>query len=94
MPTIITVLVGSQVSGTIQHLYVDFNDQVKQGQVIAQIDPRTYETRVEQAKANLTVAKANVDVQKANIARAKANLLQAQRRRRSGDHSSIVGRFG
>ena len=34
-----TVLVGSQVSGTIQRLYADFNDQVKQGQLIAQIDP-------------------------------------------------------
>ena len=76
---LVTVDVGSQVSGQISELYADYNTPVKKGQIIAQIDPRTYQTRVEQAKANLTVAKANIDVQKANIARAKANLLQAQR---------------
>lgn len=65
-----TVLVGTQVSGTIKNIYVDFNSIVKQGQVIAQIDPAIFEAQVEQAKANLLSAKANVE--KANVALADA----------------------
>ena len=61
-----TVLVGTQVSGTVKNIYVDFNSIVKQGQVIAQIDPAIFEAQVEQAKANLLSAKANVE--KANVA--------------------------
>ena len=63
-----TVLVGSQVSGTIQNLYADFNDQVKQGQVIAQIDPAIFTAKRAEAEANLKNAeaardKARIDVQ-------------------------------
>ncbi len=61
-----TVLVGTQVSGTIKTLYVDFNSHVTKGQVIAQIDPSTFESQVQQAQANLLVAEANLD--KANTA--------------------------
>jgi len=56
-----TVLVGSQVSGTIQHLYADFNDQVKQGQVIAQIDPAIFTAKRAEAQANLKNAEAARD---------------------------------
>ena len=45
---VITVLVGSQVSGTIKALYADFNSRVKEGQVITQIDPAIFEAQVEQ----------------------------------------------
>ncbi len=61
-----TVQVGTQVSGTIKRLYVDFNSRVKQGQLIAQIDPATFEAQVEQAEANLLASQANLD--KANTA--------------------------
>ncbi len=47
---LVTVDVGSQVSGQISELFADYNSPVKKGQVIAQIDPRIYETRVEQAQ--------------------------------------------
>src|SRR5512135_1620593 len=47
-----TVQVGTQVSGTIKSLYVDFNSRVKKGQLIAQIDPAFYETQLAQAQAN------------------------------------------
>ncbi len=67
-----TVLVGTQVSGAIKHIYVDFNSPVKKGQLIAQIDPSTFEAQVEQAKANLLAAKANVE-------KAGASLLDAKR---------------
>jgi HlyD family secretion protein len=56
-----TVLVGTQVSGTIKELFVDFNSRVKKGQIIAQIDPSTFESQVQQAKANLLAAQANLD---------------------------------
>ncbi|MGB5214903.1 MAG: efflux RND transporter periplasmic adaptor subunit [Anderseniella sp.] len=56
-----TVLVGSQVSGTIQQLSADFNDQVKQGQVIAQIDPAIFTAKRAEAEASLKNAKAARD---------------------------------
>ena len=67
MNAVTTVLVGTQVSGTIQRLYVDFNSFVKKGQILAQIDPAMFEAQVEQAKANLAVSAANVE--KAQAAR-------------------------
>lgn len=75
---LITVEVGSQLSGQLEELYVDFNSEVKAGQVIALIDSRTYESRVLQSKADLEVANSNVIVQGANIDRAKANLRKAR----------------
>jgi len=56
-----TVLVGSQVSGTIQQLSADLNDQVKQGQVIAQIDPAIFTAKRAEAEANLENAEAARD---------------------------------
>jgi HlyD family secretion protein len=55
------VQVGTQVSGTIKTLYVDFNTRVKKGQIIAQIDPATFEAQVQQAQANLLSAQANLE---------------------------------
>lgn len=55
------ILIGTQVSGTIKDIYVDFNSKVKKGQVIAQIDPDVFEAQVEQARANLLSAKANLE---------------------------------
>jgi HlyD family secretion protein len=56
-----TVLVGTQVSGTIKNIYVDFNSPVKKGQLIARIDPALFEAQVNQARANLLSAKANLE---------------------------------
>ena len=56
-----TVEVGSQVSGRIAKRYVDFNDPVKAGQLLAEIDPSTYLARVTQAEAELDSARANLD---------------------------------
>lgn len=67
-----TVLVGTQVSGTIQSKYADFNSPVKKGQLIAQIDPATFEAQVGQAKANLFAANANLE-------KAQATLIDAKR---------------
>jgi HlyD family secretion protein len=53
-----TVLVGTQVSGTIRNIYADFNSSVKKGQLIAQIDPEMLEAQAAQAKANVEKADA------------------------------------
>ena len=55
-----TVSVGSTVSGLIESIYVDFNSQVKKGQLLAQIDPRTFQATVEQQRASVANAEANV----------------------------------
>lgn len=75
---VITVLVGSQVSGTIKELYADFNSRVREGQVIAQIDPALFEAQVEQGKANLQNAQANLLNAQANLKNAQANLNKAE----------------
>jgi HlyD family secretion protein len=75
---VITVLVGSQVSGTIAKLNVDFNSHVHKGEVIALIDPALFQGALLQATADLENAKANVVAAKASVAKAKASAIQAQ----------------
>jgi HlyD family secretion protein len=74
MNAVVNVLVGTQVSGTIKTLYVDFNSLVKKGQILAQIDPATFQAQVEQAKANLMLAKANVEKAGAALVDAKRTM--------------------
>ena len=80
------VSVGTQVSGQIKDIYVDFNSEVKAGQLIALIDPETLEYRVRQAQADLDAARAAVLTAQANIAasnaavsRAKVDQIESQR---------------
>ena len=63
------VLVGCQVSGTISKIYVDYNSIVKSGQLIAELDPATYQAQVSQAEANLANAKANLELQQVQAER-------------------------
>ena len=72
-----TVQVGSQVSGTIQKLYADFNSHVKAGQVLAVIDPSLFQGALLQTKADLANAKANASAAKADLAKAQATAAQA-----------------
>jgi HlyD family secretion protein len=66
---VVNVTVGSQVSGRISKLYVDYNSVVKSNQVIAEIDPATYQAAVEQATADLANAKANLELQQVQFQR-------------------------
>ena len=66
---VVSVTVGSQVSGIINKLYVDYNSTVKSNQVIAEIDPSTYRAAVAQATADLANAKANLELQQAEAER-------------------------
>lgn len=90
---VITVLVGSQVSGTIQNLYVDYNSPVKKGQLIARIDPATFQAQVTQisakiqnagasilnAQADIGIARSNLDVSKANVVKARVAVADTRR---------------
>ncbi|MFZ5890270.1 MAG: efflux RND transporter periplasmic adaptor subunit [Myxococcota bacterium] len=69
---LVTVQVGSQVSGRISYIGVDFNSEVKKGQVIAKLDPELFRAALEQARANYLAAKGN-------LARSKAQAEDAVR---------------
>ena len=70
----LTIIVGTYVSGVIQELSCDYNTKVKRGQICAKIDPRPYQSIVDQGKANLAVAKAQLEKDKASLNYAKVNL--------------------
>jgi len=81
-----TVQVGSQVSGQIKEILADFNTAVKKDQVIARIDPSSFELRISQARADLDATRSAVAVQRsalaaqqAELARLRVNLLDAER---------------
>src|SRR5580692_9298098 len=71
---VITVQVGSQVSGTIAKLNADFNSRVHKGDVVALIDPALFKGAMLQATADLENAKANLVAARANLEKAKAGL--------------------
>src|SRR5688500_11996006 len=73
-----TVQVGSQISGQVKEIYADFNTAVKKDQVIARIDPSTFELRVNQARADLDSAQSAVAVARSNEAAARAALGQVK----------------
>src|SRR6266700_604044 len=75
---VITVQVGSQVSGVIAKLYVDFNSQVHKGQVVALIDPALLQGALLQATADHENAKANLLAARANLDKAKAAMVQTK----------------
>ncbi|MBI4463668.1 MAG: efflux RND transporter periplasmic adaptor subunit, partial [Acidobacteria bacterium] len=95
---VLTVQVGSQVSGQVQALYADYNSIVRRGQLLAKIDPRNFETQVEQARANVLASQARVQTaeaelknQLANLESAKANLEAARVTR--DNTAQILGRY-
>jgi HlyD family secretion protein len=85
---VITVQVGSQVSGTIAKLNVDFNSRVHKGEVVALIDPALFKGALLQATADLDNAKANLVAAQANLDKAKAGLVQTK-----ADYERTVGLF-
>ena len=78
LKALVTVEVGAQVSGQISKLLVDFNSRVKAGQVIARIDPRPFEARVKEARADLAVSRATVSMQEARLQSLTADIDAAK----------------
>ena len=85
-----TVEVGSQLSGQIDQLQADFNTPVEAGDLLARIDPQTFDRRVQEAEANLAVAVANVEIQAAGIE--KSIVLHDNARREYERQRSLVER--
>jgi HlyD family secretion protein len=75
---VVSVQVGSQVSGQIKELYVDYNSPVKKGQLIARIDPQSFTLRVNQAMADVEAARATILTQQANVAALQAELARSR----------------
>lgn len=71
--------VGSEVSGKITAIYVDFNDRVKKDQILAQVDPETFQNTLDQNLARLRQSEASVDNSRASIDRAKVALDVAEK---------------
>src|ERR1700730_4199632 len=74
---VVTVQVGSQVSGQIKELFADFNSQVKRNQLVARIDPEKFQAAVSQARAQVDAAKAMVLNQQARVEKTRADLANA-----------------
>jgi HlyD family secretion protein len=72
LEAITSVIVGTQVSGIVEKLYVDFNSQVKKGQILAELDKTALRSSVEQSQATLDNAKAEMEYQASNFERSKA----------------------
>src|SRR5258708_7816497 len=85
---VVKVEVGSQVSGIIEKLFVDFNSQVKEGQLIAQLDPAAYEANLIQAQGSLASVKAGLELAQLSADRAKA--LQAEKLSAKADYEKAV----
>ena len=75
---VMTVDVSSQLSGRVAEVLVNFNDEVKQDQVIARLDPQVYDARVNEAEAALKVARANALLRKASLERAVVALRNSE----------------
>lgn len=75
---VVTVTVGTPVSGIIKELFADYNSQVKKGQIIAQIDPATYRALVEQSRGSYLNAQANLDKAKVTLADAERTMKRYQ----------------
>jgi len=75
---VITVQVGSQVSGTTAKLNADFNSRVHKGDIVALIDPALFKGALLQATADLENTKANLVGARANLEKAKAGLVQSR----------------
>src|SRR5262245_23984138 len=80
LQAVTTVQIGSQVSGNISYLGADFNSIVKQGQIIAKLDPSLLQAQLEQSRANVLRSQADVAQSEANLARARVALLDAQQK--------------
>src|SRR5687768_13502106 len=73
LAAISTVDVGSQISGQVTDVLVDFNDRVEAGQVIARIDPATYEAQIIQGNAAINSARASLETARATLRNAEAD---------------------
>src|SRR5258706_6824481 len=94
LQAVTTVQVGSQASGTISALNADFNSVVKQGQVVAQLDPAVSKAQVDQARAALQQAQASLELAKAGETNSRAGVSDEQARALSRQGTGQKNRAG
>ena len=87
LSAISTVTIGSQVSGQVTDVLVDFNDKVRKGDVLARIDPSTYEAQIEQGNAQVASAQAQLRQAQASLRNAE---LDYQRKRELGQQQLVA----
>ncbi len=87
LSAISTVTVGSQISGQVTDVLVDFNSEVKKGEVLARIDPSTYEAQIEQGNAQIANAQASLKQAQATLANAE---LDYTRKADLGRHKLVA----
>lgn len=87
LAAVTTVDVGSQVSGTIQEIYVDYNDRVTKGQLLAKIDPATYEAQLQQCEAKLKSGEAQLTQSRADLDNARISVINTE----AGIHQAQAG---
>jgi HlyD family secretion protein len=75
---VLSVLVGTQVNGPVRKLYVDYNDRVKVGDLVAQIDPTVYQARFAQDEANLHQSTASLDEANAKLTQSEKELARSK----------------
>lgn len=85
---LVQVQVGSQISGNIKKLFVDFNSTVKEGQVVAELDPATYEANFLQAEGNLSNARANLEF--AELQEKRTKELQANKLNPVAEYEKVL----
>lgn len=88
---VVNVQVGSQISGIIKKLYVDFNSVVKSNQIVAEIDPSTYQISVLKAEADLANAKATLELNQ--IQARRADSLFADKLISGSDHDTAIAQL-
>jgi HlyD family secretion protein len=81
LQAVVTVQVGSQISGRIAEIYADFNSRVKKGQIIARLDPSLLEAQLEQARGNLANAQARIETAQTAVTNAEANVASVEANR-------------
>jgi HlyD family secretion protein len=89
LKALVTVDVGSQISGLVKELFVDFNSRVTEGQVIARVEPQMYEARLAQAQAELEMAQSSVSIQRAQIERVRAELENVEAKQTAGKAETL-----
>jgi HlyD family secretion protein len=81
LQALVTVEVGTQLSGQIAQLFADFNDEVSRGQALVQLDTKSFEARLAEAAAASAMARANVKIQRARLDRVRYDLQDAEAQR-------------
>jgi HlyD family secretion protein len=89
---VVSVDVSSQLSGRVANVFVNFNDTIKAGQPIAQIDQEIFAARVNEARAGLRVARATAQVEQAALERAKVAILNAQTAKKLAEAQSAAAK--